>query len=214
VLRLSTYLCSPTRPARLTFSSSSALHRVRPAAGQGVPAPERPAPRFGVGRAHRRVWPGSRRSPTKIPVSSTPSASRSALILNANAPNLGSMYVLLKEVLPAPRPADRRRDRGPTGGPVSTRCGAIVSAFGAPPIDAWARRVIQADRRGRATSPGDLQRVSDQSSRRQQDAGLRLFNSSRPIRVDLPRDRPDKCMALGPGQRALQHLQSTSARTT
>jgi multidrug efflux pump subunit AcrB len=60
-----------------------------------------------------------------------------SLILNANAPNLGSMYVLLS-------PFEERHDRSLSADAIArslaTRCreeigGAIVSAFGAPPID-------------------------------------------------------------------------------
>ncbi len=60
-----------------------------------------------------------------------------SIILNANAPNLGSMYVMLK-------PFDRRRDATLTadeiGAAIQAKCrkevsDAVVTSFGAPPVD-------------------------------------------------------------------------------
>jgi multidrug efflux pump len=74
----------------------------------------------------------------KMPgVAHTVGLSGQSLILNANAPNLGSMYVLLK-------PFEQRRDANLSADAIAKalqdRCHdevrrAIVSAFGAPPID-------------------------------------------------------------------------------
>jgi multidrug efflux pump subunit AcrB len=70
-------------------------------------------------------------------VEHTVGVSGTSLILSSNAPNLGSMYVMLK-------PFDERRGRGMTADAIADtirdRChsqirGAVVSAFGAPPID-------------------------------------------------------------------------------
>jgi multidrug efflux pump len=85
---------------------------------------------------HRDLFPG-------IPgVAHTLGLAGQSLILNANAPNLGSMYVLLE-------PFDQRRDPALSAdriaGELLKRCRnpdpargarrAVVSAFGAPPID-------------------------------------------------------------------------------
>jgi multidrug efflux pump subunit AcrB len=70
-------------------------------------------------------------------VAHTVGLSGQSLILNANAPNLGSMYILLK-------PFDQRRDpqlkADAIAKTVERLCheqvrGAVVAAFGAPPID-------------------------------------------------------------------------------
>jgi multidrug efflux pump subunit AcrB len=70
-------------------------------------------------------------------VDHTVGVSGTSLILSANAPNLGSMYVMLK-------PFDQRRDRSLSAAEIGKKLeescrtnirGAVVSAFGAPPID-------------------------------------------------------------------------------
>jgi hydrophobe/amphiphile efflux-1 (HAE1) family protein len=127
-----------------------------------------------------------------------------SLILNANAPNFGSLYVMLQPF------AERQ---GPSLGAdaiaavLRQRCqqevrGAIVSTFGAPPIDGLGTtggfKLIIEDR-GNLGS-GDLQRISDQIvTRGNQTPGLTgLFNSSRAstpwLYLDIDRT---KCMALG-----------------
>jgi multidrug efflux pump subunit AcrB len=127
-----------------------------------------------------------------------------SLILGANAPNLGSLYILLKEF------ADRR---GPDltadaiAAELQDRCArevkaAIVSTFGAPPIDGLGAtggfRLIVEDR-GNLGLPA-LQRVSDQIvARGNRTPGLRgLYSSSRAstpwLYLDINRT---KCMALG-----------------
>jgi multidrug efflux pump subunit AcrB len=127
-----------------------------------------------------------------------------SLILNANAPNLGSMYILLKEF-------SQRRGPGLSGDAIAAvlreRCqqevrGAIVSTFGAPPIDGLGTtggfKLIIEDRGNLGL--GDLQRVSDQVvARGNKTPGLEgLFNSSRAstpwLYLDIDRT---KCMALG-----------------
>ena len=137
-------------------------------------------------------------------VDHTVSIAGQSLILNANAPNLGSMYVMLKEFKDrrgneqmAPAIARKLRDR--CGSEVR---GAIVSVFNAPPIDGLGTtggfKLIIEDRGNGGTAA--LQRVSDQIvARGNATQGLEgLFNSSR---VDTPWlyleiDRT-KCMALG-----------------
>jgi multidrug efflux pump len=129
-----------------------------------------------------------------------------SLILNANAPNLSSMYVLLKEF--ALRPG-----AGLTADAIAAalqeRCrrevrGAVVSAFGAPPIDGLGTtggfKLIIEDRGNLGL--GHLQRVSDQIvARGNKTHGLQgLFNSSRSdtpwLYLYLDIDRT-KCEALG-----------------
>jgi hydrophobe/amphiphile efflux-1 (HAE1) family protein len=127
-----------------------------------------------------------------------------SLILNANAPNLGSMYVMLK-------PFEERRSAELTASAVAAdlqeRCHkevseAIVAAFGAPPIDGLGTtggfKMIVEDRGNLGL--GQLQRVSDQIvSRGNRTAGLTgMFNSSGANTpwLYLEIDRT-KCEALG-----------------
>ncbi len=122
-------------------------------------------------------------------VAHTVGVSGQSLILNANAPNLGSMYVLLKEF-------DQRRGEDLSADAIAEvlteRCrtqerGAIVTVFGAPPVDGLGTtggfKFIIEDR-GNA-GLGALQRVSDQIvARGNNTEGLKgLYNSSR---VDTP----------------------------
>ncbi|MBV8127914.1 MAG: efflux RND transporter permease subunit, partial [Planctomycetaceae bacterium] len=137
-------------------------------------------------------------------VEHTVGVSGQSLILGANAPNLGSMYILLKEF-------DQRRGPNLTADAIAEslqeRCRrevreAIVSAFGAPPIDGLGAtggfKLIVEDRGNFGL--GDLQRVSDQIvARGNKTPGLQgLFNSSRAntpwLYLDINRT---KCMALG-----------------
>ncbi len=137
-------------------------------------------------------------------VEHTVGVSGQSLILGANAPNLGSMYILLKEF-------DQRHGPNLTADAIAEslqeRCRrevreAIVSAFGAPPIDGLGAtggfKLIVEDRGNFGL--GDLQRVSDQIvTRGNKTPGLQgLFNSSRAntpwLYLDINRT---KCMALG-----------------
>ena len=127
-----------------------------------------------------------------------------SLILGANAPNLGSMYVSLKDF------AERR---GPAlsaemiAAEIRDRCrreerGAVVSVFGAPPIDGLGTtggfKLIIEDRGNLGLD--ELQRVSDLIvNQGNKTPGLQgLFNSSRAntpwLYLDIDRT---KCMALG-----------------
>jgi hydrophobe/amphiphile efflux-1 (HAE1) family protein len=127
-----------------------------------------------------------------------------SLILNANAPNFGSLYVMLK-------PFAERTGSGLSVDAIAAalkeKCrqqvpGAIVSTFGAPPIDGLGTtggfKLIVEDRGNLGL--GDLQRVSDQMvTRGNQTQGLEgLFSSSRAstpwLYLDIDRT---KCMALG-----------------
>jgi multidrug efflux pump len=137
-------------------------------------------------------------------VAHTVGISGQSLILNANAPNLGSMYVLLKEF-------GERRSADLSAFAIAAKLrescnnevrGAIVSAFNAPPIDGLGTtggfKMIVEDRGNLGAD--ELQRISDAIvARGNATPGLEgLFNSSR---VDTPWlylniDRI-KCMALG-----------------
>ena len=137
-------------------------------------------------------------------VAHTVGISGQSLILNAIAPNFGSLYVMLK-------PFDERTGAGLSADAIAAtlrqRCqqevrGAIVSTFGAPPIDGLGTtggfKLIIEDRGNLGL--GSLQRVSDQIvARGNQTSGLEgLFNSSRAstpwLHLDIDRT---KCMALG-----------------
>ena len=137
-------------------------------------------------------------------VEHTVGVSGQSLLLNANAPNLGSMYIMLKEF------SDRRGPKltaDAIAADLTLRCqsevrGAIVSAFGAPPIDGLGTtggfKLIIEDRGNLGLDY--LQRVSDQIVERGNETpGLQgLFNSSRANTpwLYLQIDRT-KCMALG-----------------
>jgi multidrug efflux pump len=127
-----------------------------------------------------------------------------SLILNANAPNLASMYVILKEF-------EERKVASLSADAIASelkqRCqqeirGALVTAFGGPPIEGLGTtggfKLIVEDRGGLGL--GELQRVTDQIvSRGNRTTGLQgLFSGSRAstpwLYLDIDRD---KCMVLG-----------------
>jgi multidrug efflux pump subunit AcrB len=127
-----------------------------------------------------------------------------SLILNANAPNLGSMYVMLK-------PFDERRRASLSADAIAAELqqrlpkevrGAVVTAFGGPPLEGLGTtggfKMILEDRGGLGLS--ELQRVSDGLvSRGNRTPGLQgLFSGSRAstpwLYLDIDRT---KCMALG-----------------
>ncbi len=136
-------------------------------------------------------------------VAHTVGVSGQSLLLNANAPNLGSMYVLLD-------PFEHRRGAEVSADAISDqiqeRCrevrAATVSVFGAPPIDGLGTtggfKLIIEDRGNLGLE--DLQRVSDAIVERgNRTKGLQgLFNSSRAntpwLYLDIDRT---KCMTLG-----------------
>jgi multidrug efflux pump len=137
-------------------------------------------------------------------VEHTVGVSGQSLILSANAPNLGSMYVLLK---PFGERNSRELTAGAIGAAIEDRCrtevrGAIVQAFGAPPVEGLGTtggfKIIVEDRGNLGLK--ELQRVGDRiSARGNQTPELRgVFNGSR---VDTPWlyleiDR-SQCLALG-----------------
>jgi multidrug efflux pump subunit AcrB len=137
-------------------------------------------------------------------VAHTVGVSGQSLILGASAPNLGSMYVMLDE-FPRRRGASLSADA--IAADIQDKCRrevreAVVSAFGAPPIDGLGVtggfKLIVEDRGNLGLD--ELQRVSDQIvDRGNRTTGLQgLFNSSRSntpwLYLDIDRT---KCMALG-----------------
>jgi len=137
-------------------------------------------------------------------VDSTVGISGQSLILNANAPNVGSMYVILKPFnerhsphLSADAIAAKIRDRCQHNVP-----GATVATFGGPPVDGLGTtggfKLIVEDR-GNAGLP-ELQRISDEiADRGNRTDGLTGLGHS--LRASTPWlqleiDRP-KCLVLG-----------------
>jgi multidrug efflux pump len=137
-------------------------------------------------------------------VSHTVGISGQSLILNASAPNFGSMYVLFKDF------ADRR-EGNLTADAIATSLEescrrevreATVTTFGAPPVDGLGTtsgfKLIIEDRGN--LGQAELQRISDQIvASGNNTPGLRgLFNSSRAdtpwLYLELDRT---KCMTLG-----------------
>jgi hydrophobe/amphiphile efflux-1 (HAE1) family protein len=127
-----------------------------------------------------------------------------SLILNANAPNLGSMYVILK---PFPDRTSSDLSADAISRSIVEQCktparGASVTAFGAPPVEGLGTtggfKLIIEDRGNLGL--GDLQRVSEGVvSRGNSTQGLEgLFSSARfdtPwVYLDIDRT---KCVALG-----------------
>jgi multidrug efflux pump subunit AcrB len=127
-----------------------------------------------------------------------------SLILSANAPNLASMYVILKEF-------DERTRSGRTAEKIAKdlqdRCqkevrGGIVTAFGGPPVEGLGTtggfKLIVEDRGNLGLA--ELQRVTEQVvNRGNRTPGLQdLFSGSRAstpwLYLDIDRT---KCMALG-----------------
>src|SRR6202044_1664690 len=101
-------------------------------------------------------------------VEHTVGVSGQSLILSANAPNLGSMYVLLK---PFAERHDPKLTAAAIGAEIKDRCrtavrGAIVQAFGAPPVEGLGTtggfKIIIEDRGNLGLK--ELQRVGDRIS--------------------------------------------------
>jgi len=137
-------------------------------------------------------------------VEHTLSVAGRSLILNANAPNMASMYVILKEF------AERSRaglSASVIADDLQRRCqkevrGGLVTTFGGSPIEGLGTtggfKLIVEDRGGLGL--GELQRVTDQIvNRGNRSQGLQgLFSGSRAstpwLYLDIDRT---KCMALG-----------------
>jgi hydrophobe/amphiphile efflux-1 (HAE1) family protein len=153
----------------------------------------------------RRLMARIEKSAHEIPgVAHTVGISGQSLILNANAPNLGSMYVMLapfQDRQGADQSADaiaRELERKAR----KVARGATVRAFGAPPIEGLGTTggfKIMIEDRGNL-GPAELQRVSDEivreGGRRPELVGL--FNTARfdTPWVTLDIDRT-KCLSLG-----------------
>jgi multidrug efflux pump subunit AcrB len=117
-------------------------------------------------------------------VEHTVGLSGQSLVLNANAPNLGSMYILLK---PFEERHDTKLSADAIAKSLEERCreevrGAIVSAFGAPPIDGLGTtggfKLIVEDRGNLGLD--QLQRFSEKvvAAGNKTDGLTGLFNSS------------------------------------
>ena len=163
-------------------------------------------------------WPGSRPWPARRRASAhTVGVSGQSLLLNANAPNLGSLYVMLERVRASGAARSLDRPTRIAAANPQERCqgevrGAIVSAFGAPPIDGLGTtggfKLIIEDRGNlgpRVPCSGSATQIVERGNRT---PGLQgLFNSSR---ANTPwlylRHRPDQVHGPGrAGQRAVQH---------
>jgi hydrophobe/amphiphile efflux-1 (HAE1) family protein len=137
-------------------------------------------------------------------VAHTVGISGQSLILNANAPNFGSMYVMLKPFAERTSP-DQTADAITAA--LEERCrkevrGAIVSVYGAPPIEGLGTtggfKVIVEDRGN--LGPAELQRVTDQivadgnaTPGLQRLSGTSRFDTPW-VYLDIDRT---KCVALG-----------------
>ncbi len=135
-------------------------------------------------------------------VAHTIAISGQSIILNATAPNLGSMYVLLKDFQDRP-------GANVIAAKLLQRCqeevkGALVSVYGGPPIDGLGTtggfKLVIKDRTNR-DPPDQLQAISRQivQEGNSPGSGLQgLVNSSRAdtpwLYLDIDRDR---CLALG-----------------
>ncbi len=200
----------PARLRRLALPDLLEFHpgadRLHSRSGQGLSVVERAVARFGFGAAHAgrhatssRKWPRIRRA------WSTPSASpANRCILNANAPNLGSMYVMLKEFerTAADITADEHRRCSCASVAAMRFAKRVVTIFGAPPIDGLGTtggfKMMIEDRGNLGLA--ELQKVSDAIvEKANKTPGLQgVFNSSRSdtpwLYLDIDRT---KCLALG-----------------
>ncbi|HEV7226570.1 MAG TPA: multidrug efflux RND transporter permease subunit [Pirellulales bacterium] len=145
-----------------------------------------------------RIEAIARKNPS---VAHTVGISGQSLLLGANAPNFGSMYVMLKEF--AERPGQSADE---IGAELRTRCGrevleALVTVFGAPPVEGLGTtggfKFIVEDRGNLGLA--ELQKASDRIvGKGNETPGVRgLFNSSRAdtpwLYLDIDRS---KCLAL------------------
>ena len=97
-------------------------------------------------------------------VAHTVGISGQSLILNANAPNLGSLYIMLQ---PFAERTDSARSADAIARELERRCsdeirGAAVRVFGAPPIEGPDNRRLRSWSRTAGTRPGRAAAASDQ----------------------------------------------------
>ena len=168
-----------------------------------------------VERTQARRWPSIERlGPSTCRASQhTVGLSGQSLILNANAPNLGSMYILLK---PFEERHDPKLSADAIAKSLEERCheevrGAIVAAFGAPPIDGLGTtggfKLIVEDRGNLGLD--QLQRFSEKIVARggKTDGLTRPFQQFRGQHaLAVPGNRPHQVhVSRRAGQRHLQH---------
>ncbi|HEX3149814.1 MAG TPA: efflux RND transporter permease subunit [Gemmataceae bacterium] len=137
-------------------------------------------------------------------VDHTVGISGQSLILNANAPNLGSLYIMLK---PFAERTDSAQSADAIARELERRCrddvrGAIVRAFGAPPIEGLGTtggfKLVVEDRGN--LGPSELQQASDRvvADGNRAEGLVGLFNTARfdtPwVYLDIDRT---KCLSLG-----------------
>ena len=114
-------------------------HRLHPRAGQGLPAGQRPAPRLVVAGAD----PGGDEAGRGTDRASSPGVTHTlaiagqSILMNANAPNFGAMYVMLDDF-------HHRARQGLTGPVIAAKLqtalqdeikDGLVNVFEAPPVD-------------------------------------------------------------------------------
>ena len=177
-----------------------------------------------VERTERIDGPDRSDGPRRRPgVEHTVGVSGQSLILNANAPNLGSMYVLLKQFderrgAGPERRRHRRRLAGalPTGSPRGGRHGLRRAADRRPGHD----RRLQADRRGpRQPRPGRAAAGQRPDRRpRQPDAGadgpVQQLRREHALALPGHRPRPSAWRWACRSATSSTRCRSTSARTT
>jgi multidrug efflux pump subunit AcrB len=156
-----------------------------------------------LAKINRLILKGADDGNPAIPgIAHTIAVSGQSVILNATAPNLGSMYVLLKEFVERP-------SAGVIAEKLQALCqeeikGALVSVYGGPPIDGLGTtggfKLIIKDRTNR-DPPEQLMAVSRrivEQGNSASDVLKDLVNSSRAdtpwLYLDIDRDR---CLALG-----------------
>jgi multidrug efflux pump len=155
-----------------------------------------------------RIARGDKKDKKRFPgipgIAHTVGVSGQSLILGANAPNLGSMYIMLDEF-------EKRHGPGSSADEIAEKLreicetevrGAVVATFGGPPVDGLGTtggfKIIIEDRGNLGQE--ELQRISDRIVERanKTDGLIGLGHSSRAntpwLKLEIDRT---KCMALG-----------------
>ena len=214
------------RPDLLGFTTTP--DRVHPAAGQGLPARQRAAARRRLAGAHasrqmRRLEEIARQTPG---VEHTVAIAGQSLLLNANAPNFGSMYVMLDEFHAPPRARPAAPTRSPAKLQASSQRGGrrggrqrLRRAAGRRPGH---RRRLQAHRRGprrhrpRRTLAAGRPRAGRGRRRTTPELARRVHQLPRRHALAVPGHRPRRGPDDGrvDGRGRSTRCRSTSARST